>query len=86
MANGGGKWQHSILAQSLTLRDMVLNQGSDRFIEMNDGELAYSTRMQALSGQGLVLDPAASNALLPWPVFRYRCGPWLHPDDGQRPL
>jgi hypothetical protein len=31
---------------------------------MNDGELAYSTRMQSLSGQGLALDPLAANALV----------------------
>ena len=42
---------------------MVQREGSDRFIEMNDGELAYATGMQTLSGQGLVLDPSAAYAL-----------------------
>ena len=63
MANGGGRWQYNILKQSEVLREMVQRQGSDRFIEMNDGELAYSTGMQAMSGQGLVLDPPAARAL-----------------------
>jgi len=63
MSHGGGTWQASILVQRDALREMVESQGSDRFIEMNDGELAYSTRLQALSGQGLVLDPAAASAL-----------------------
>jgi hypothetical protein len=63
MANGGGRWQYNILKQGEVLRDMVRRQGSDRFIEMNDGELAYSTGMQTMSGQGLVLDPPAARAL-----------------------
>lgn len=63
MAHGGGRWQHNMLTQSETLRKMVQDQGSDRFIEMNDGELAYSTGMQTMSGQGLVLDPPAARAL-----------------------
>jgi hypothetical protein len=61
---GGGRWQENILRQSDTLRSMVQHAGSDRFIDMNDGELAYSTRMQSLSGQGLALDPLAANALV----------------------
>lgn len=63
MLNGGGRWQESILQQSDALRSMVQREGSDRFIEMNDGELAYATGMQTLSGQGLVLDPSAASAL-----------------------
>jgi len=63
MSHGGGRWQQSILQQSDTLRAMVQHEGSDRFIEMNDGELAYATGMQTLSGQGLVLDPPAARAL-----------------------
>jgi hypothetical protein len=42
---------------------MVQHEGSDRFIDMNDGELAYATGMQTLSGQGLALDPPAAEAL-----------------------
>jgi hypothetical protein len=45
------------------IRAMVQQAGSDRFIEMNDGELAYATGMQTISGQGLVLDPPAATAL-----------------------
>ena len=63
MANGGGRWQYNILKQSEVLRDMVQRQGSDRFIDMSDGELAYATGMQTMSGQGLVLDPPAARAL-----------------------
>jgi len=63
MAHGGGRWQSNILTQSEALRKMVHDQSTDRFIEMNDGELAYSTGMQTMSGQGLVLDPPAAWAL-----------------------
>lgn len=63
MSHGGGTSQNSILEQSETLREMVQRQNSDRFIEMDDGELAYATGMQTLSGQGLVLDPPAAGAL-----------------------
>ena len=63
MASGGGRWEYTVLMQSETLREMVRQQGSDRFIEMNDGELAYATGLQAMSGQGLVLDPPAAAAL-----------------------
>jgi hypothetical protein len=63
MSRVGGVWQQNILLQGDTLRAMVQREGSDRFIEMNDGELAYATGMQTLSGQGLVLDPPAARAL-----------------------
>jgi hypothetical protein len=63
ISHGGGRWQNSILRQSGTLRAMVQHEGSDRFIDMNDGELAYATGMQTLSGQGLALDPPAAEAL-----------------------
>jgi hypothetical protein len=63
MSHSGGLWQRNILLQSDPLRAMVHHEGSDRFIEMNDGELAYSTGMQTLSGQGLALDPPAVTAL-----------------------
>ena len=63
MADGGGRWQEGILVQRDAVRAMVQQAGSDRFIEMNDGELAYATGMQTISGQGLVLDPPAAVAL-----------------------
>jgi hypothetical protein len=63
ISEGGGTWQNSILRQSDTLRAMVQHEGSDRFIDMSDGELAYATGMQTMSGQGLVLDPPAARAL-----------------------
>ena len=63
ISNGGDKDQNSILRQRDTLRAMVQHEGSDRFIDMSDGELAYATGMQTLSGQGLVLDPPAARAL-----------------------
>lgn len=53
----------NIIDHGNLLRAMVLREGSDRFIEMNDGELAYATGMPALSGQGLVLDPQAGQAI-----------------------
>ena len=62
MSHDAGRYQYNILKQSETLREMVQRLGSDRFIEMNDGELAYATGMQTLSGQGLVLDPPAARA------------------------
>jgi hypothetical protein len=66
---GGGEEPHSILSQSDALRAMVQQEGSDRFIDMSDGELAYATDMQTMSGQGLVLDPPAANALIHGHLF-----------------
>jgi hypothetical protein len=59
----------SLLTVGDTLRAMVQHEGSDRFIDMSDGELAYASGMQALSGQGLVLDPPAANALMHGHLF-----------------
>ena len=61
--NPQGQGALNIFNQREALRAMVRHAGSDRFIEMNDGELAYVTGMPALSGTGLVLDPQASRAM-----------------------
>jgi hypothetical protein len=68
-ANGGAMAQENILIQRDKLRAMVQHEGSDRFIDMSDGELSYATGMQTLSGQGLVLDPIASRALVQGHLF-----------------
>jgi hypothetical protein len=58
-----GPWPVNILLQRDAIRAMIRNQGEDRFIEMNDGEITYATQMPALSGTGLALDPQATRAL-----------------------
>ncbi|HEX4021119.1 MAG TPA: hypothetical protein VHX63_08245 [Acidobacteriaceae bacterium] len=63
IASGTGREALSILDHRETLRAMVQHEGSDRFIDMDDGVLAYATAMPALSGLGLVLDPEAAQAL-----------------------
>jgi hypothetical protein len=74
MSNGTGVWVNSILRQGDTLRAMVQQEGSDRFIEMDDGELAYATGMQTLSGQGFALDPPAADALAHGHLFDLAAG------------
>lgn len=64
LAVGAAQAAESVLDRRADLRAMVQRAGSDRFVEMDDGELAFATGMPTLSGQGLVLDPAASRALV----------------------
>ena len=58
-----GQAAQSIFDHRETLGSMVRQAGSDRFIEMDDGELSYVTEMPTLSGLGLALDPEASMAM-----------------------
>lgn len=63
IARSQAEWMLSILDRGALLRAMVERHGAERFIEMNDGILAYATGLPALSGQALVLDPEAEAAL-----------------------
>ena len=63
IARSQAEWMVSVLDRGPVLRAMVERHGADRFVEMNDGILAYATGLPAISGQALVLDPEAKAAL-----------------------
>jgi len=58
-----GPWLAAVVERRDALRAMVERQHAAGFIEGNDGVLAYVTGMPVLSGQGLVVDPSAHEAL-----------------------
>jgi hypothetical protein len=61
--SGLADWTITVLQRRDVLRSLVLASGGDRFIELNDGVITYSTGMPALAGTGLALDVEATRAL-----------------------
>lgn len=63
MMSGVPDWTVTVMQRRDTLRSMVMASGGDRFIELNDGLITYSTGLPALAGTGLALDAEATRAL-----------------------